>query len=759
MSVPRNCGGGRFAPRALHPLIAALCLAGAVATPATRIVAQQIVRPTPLEPHMPHATRPMAGAPSSVRIVDGLTGQPVPGAFLFVVEEAEVPPRGETTTRHHVRADRAGFARLDSDPQSWLLVEAAGYAPAMELGGAWDDRIVRLVPGVDVPIALRDYLDRPVVKGRVGFCMGCGHTPDVRVARTDEFGIGWLRGIDPGPTFEDGSTILDLYPLASGMDGDYDSFDWLPGDGPVHVRRAYRPDLAARFVDAAGQPLAGLIVRQYERHRGPVARTDEEGWFRMVSPMASRTVVVLRPDNPQPLLELDIPSMPMTIHVPPPRDLAGDPAEAPADETLLVRVEDFETGDPISDAVVYATAARPTSDSASDATRTGSGGRAELEVPRGQVVLTAGGITSWRGESRPSGFERTEIVIDVDGPSDADHPTRLRLRAQPVRRVEVRGLGESGGAALTSTEGEWQLDPTGTDVPVPVTAPAGVRLWSHGRELVWPLEPSDEALVLQWPTPTAVAGRMVDREGRGVRGTVTLANYHTQPVETDDDGTFLIRTCGEGGALLRLGPADPRYATAYHFVTVPEFARDWNGIDPGEGATLVVGPVTVRELDAAPLRVLDAQGAPLDGRDALLWRPGLARRAPLRAGAWEDLVPQAGDWVVVEPPDIVPPGNENPAVAEVGVRLRQQLQGPGPWVLREHPTQLRLSLVDVAGRAVEGGHVYVADHYFQMSGSTLTLRGLAPGRHTIAVYQTSHGAGTVDVEVGPGATAARVVLD
>ena len=77
--------------------------------------------------------------------------------------------------------------------------------------------------------------------------------------------------------------IQDLYPLASGLSGDYHSLDWLPGDDAQVLIAEPRHDVEGIVLDAEGRPVVGAPVGAHGRHRGPWTLTDDKGQFRLVS--------------------------------------------------------------------------------------------------------------------------------------------------------------------------------------------------------------------------------------------------------------------------------------------------------------------------------------------------------------------------------------------------------------------------------------------------------------------------------------------
>ena len=212
-------------------------------------------------------------------VVDGITGRPIPGAEVLLLAEATTPIAAELPIAMRFVADDDGLVtgRVDAGaagyrPWSWICARADGYGQRMAMG-TFDDPVVRLNPGSVVPIQVRDWRDQPVADALVGFCSGCGHTPDLTYGRTSRDGSLTLTGVDLK------AGIADFYVVHEELDMGYLSPDWTPGRAPLVLRTG--PGLAHRgvVVDAQGAPVAGVAVGTSTVHRGPWARTGQDGSF------------------------------------------------------------------------------------------------------------------------------------------------------------------------------------------------------------------------------------------------------------------------------------------------------------------------------------------------------------------------------------------------------------------------------------------------------------------------------------------------
>ncbi|MFT4513532.1 MAG: hypothetical protein ACI91B_002235 [Planctomycetota bacterium] len=215
------------------------------------------------------------------RIVDGLTGQAIPAAEVLLIGESAHPMRGEFWSQMRGVADADGFVhmRVDAGAQGyekwhWVCVRAKGYGPRVAMG-SFENAIVRLNPAVTLPVQVLDWLDRPVADALVGFCGGCGHTPDLVHGRTNALGVVQLPDVDLFGGFAD--LYVEHPELALG----YDSVWWVPGEGPAALRVGPGMASIGNLFDELGKPIAGAYVGCMGVHRGPWTRTAADGSFRL----------------------------------------------------------------------------------------------------------------------------------------------------------------------------------------------------------------------------------------------------------------------------------------------------------------------------------------------------------------------------------------------------------------------------------------------------------------------------------------------
>ncbi|MHC5021776.1 MAG: carboxypeptidase-like regulatory domain-containing protein [Planctomycetota bacterium] len=213
-----------------------------------------------------------------VKVVDAESGRPIAGVRGSVTAE-QLYPIPSMPFRPY-RSDVSGpdgwvRLRVDGVPGvgTWIYFEAEGYAAVgeMEPGG----RAQALERGRDLWLEIRDRYDRPMAGAQVDWHLGCGHTPAVAMAHADAQGRLWLRGVDPHSA--------EGWLAAAGVESDYvPTGDWRPGEPPIVVRHDFSRPHVGRVVDEHGTPLAGAFVGCSNRHRGPWARTDAQGRFRLI---------------------------------------------------------------------------------------------------------------------------------------------------------------------------------------------------------------------------------------------------------------------------------------------------------------------------------------------------------------------------------------------------------------------------------------------------------------------------------------------
>ncbi len=210
-------------------------------------------------------------------VVDDLTGEPIAGAEVFLVEESETPLCGEFWFTRRGVTGPDGVLRIPiGDIQGQWHFAVLKHPRHGTCTMPYRPEVWRVGRPCDVPVLVRDWRGQPAPGARIGFCGSCGHGPDLALAVADEEGIAVLRGIDPH------NHIADVYVQHPGLGLGYDSLWWHPGDPPVVVECDFAPAKTGRVVDHLGRSLAGAFVSAPDVHRGPWARTGAEGEFTLL---------------------------------------------------------------------------------------------------------------------------------------------------------------------------------------------------------------------------------------------------------------------------------------------------------------------------------------------------------------------------------------------------------------------------------------------------------------------------------------------
>lgn len=516
-------------------------------------------------------------APLLTRLVDDLSGEPIAGGEVFLVRESKTPIAGEFWFTYRGKSDADGFVRIPRPgalPWHWQVMKHPQLGVAER--SDYVEPIWRIGRTFDVPLEVQDWAGRPAAGARIGFCGGCGHSPDIANTTAAANGFAVLRGIDPQ------QDIRDLYVQHPGLNVYYDSVRWRPGEPPMVVRCGFGPVLSGTVVDFGGKPVAGAFVRGGGFHRGPWGKTAADGTFTILgcAPNESPNQVVL-PDGREVYFQARSRS-PVTLRLNDPAD--GDnegTVEMPAETAVPLplpprRVRVQVDGAPSAEThldVHYPGMPEPTADDV------------DIEIPaNGPFVLTvrAGGLDG--------AHERRFTFAD-----GAAVPDRLVVRWVPDVRVvgravdamgkplSVRARWRSRWSDDADDQGKWIARPEGIDV---VAEAAGWALLevqpqdaSGGRRLAWVLLPEP------------------GQQERVDLGTVVVG------------APARLHVVDAGGAPLpaaRVSFARPGWQEVGQSLRWPLAADgSWSGPDLREGDTIVVQ----RDAPAVPFRtVLQGEG-------------------------------------------------------------------------------------------------------------------------------------------------------
>lgn len=285
--------------------------------------------------------------PYLTRLVDDLDGTPIAGADVYLVPESNHPIAGEFWFSHRGTSDAEGFVRIPQPNlvRGWHLQVMKHPVRGVVARTGDVEPIWRIGRTFDVPLEIRDWADRPAAGALVGFCGGCGHSPDIANATAAANGFAVMRGIDPQ------QDIRDLYVQHPGLQVYYDSVQWRPGEPPMIVRCRYGPVLRGTVVDDRGEPVAGAFVRGGGFHRGPWGKTAADGSFtilgcepgdethHVVLPNGRDVYFDVRGENPYPVT-LRLPDLTdPEVHDGTVEVTVAEPEPAPTLRRLRVQVE------------------------------------------------------------------------------------------------------------------------------------------------------------------------------------------------------------------------------------------------------------------------------------------------------------------------------------------------------------------------------------------------------------------------------------
>jgi len=607
----------------------------------------------------PGATATGSG-PYLTRLVDDLSGEPIAGAEVFLVAESDHPIAGEFWFTHRGVSEADGFVRIPQPDgkRGWYWQVMKHPTLGVAERGDHVAPIWRLGRTFDVPLEVQDWAGRPAGGARIGFCGGCGHSPDIATATAAANGFAVLRGIDPQ------QGIADLYVQHPGLHFFYDSVRWRPGEPPMVVQCAFGPAQTGRVVDHDGQPVAGAFVCGGGKHRGPWARTAADGSFtvlgarpddypfKVVTPTGRDVYFDVHGPDPYPVT-LRLPDLgDPAVHHGPVETTANPPAVPPQTRRVRVLVEDAPT-EVVSLTVYYP--GQPDG---------GGEDPAEVEVPVGApFVLTVTEDAEQRAEEREFPFADGAAVPD---PLVVRWPRQARVSGRAVdaagapiaARVRWRDSWSDG-----DDDSPWHAAAAGFEVAADVER--GWQLFevaTTGQEppsrLLWVLVPGyggrvDLGDVVVGRSPQlrvldANGAPLPDAEVSFARpGWQEVGDTHGWPV--DEGGAWLGPDLREGDAVVV-----QRGGSVLPFRTVLRGAGPWTIVPPAGALDLdIVAP------DGTPLAaavvVGDHCAEANEGRVALRGLPHGAMRcyvsAPGHRSAIVDAtIPSAGGLLRVELP-------------------------------------------------------------------------------------------------------------
>lgn len=652
------------------------------------------------------------------RVLAAGTGAPIAGARVGAVAEAEHPLPGVSTPLRTETSDADGWVRLRIDdirePAAWLYVGAEGREPRAEFRFSGEGTIW-LRPACDIPVVLRDPLDRPVAGALLDTLLGCGHTPSVRLDRTDADGRATVPRVEGQLWLVHAGLVTDYLHL-----GDW---GWEPGDPPVVLRPDPAADVEGIVVEADGRRAAGLWVgcRQH-RHRGPWTRTDAQGRFLLTGVPPGEWLWVEREERPEPAAAVFEPppaGVVRWIRLPAPgAEQAEDPDDpAPADPAADVTVAPVdEAGSPVTGVTVLAVRE---SDAWTQRVRLPDPGPgaapdavwpATLRLPPGRYAVR---VETGLGPFAPA-------QIDLEVAAGETREVRVPLARRPTVAVSLTGAPPDVRVTLATEAAERDVTAAILDgAPVPVPEVASVlRVRAHGRTLTLSvlLARAAEPLTIDCGRAPRLRVRIAGPDGAPVPGRVEVRGPGVSSprsglepeVATPDIALDL--PC-EGPATVIVHPISARLASVQHRVVIP-----------GGDAVLDLGEVRCPTRASRTLRVLARDGAPAAGY-GLGWMVHGASRS------WS----LSGTNACVADADGPPTGELLRIDREGFLPLLVTLTHEGPWTLRWPAGTVRVTAADADGAPrTEFTALLDGEERWTDSGFA-EFAGVAAGPHVLVV--------------------------
>jgi len=647
-------------------------------------------------------------------VVDAITGLPIEGVRVsaHIEPHCAIPDRWEPERTVKTGAD--GWARMpledlpDGDIDWWFYI-ADGYAPYAHFSTLMEFPI-RLRKGVNVPIEVRDHLERPIADVKVGLILGCGHTPNVRRATTDADGRAVLPNVTPGKG--------ELWPLKLGFEADYVDLDaWRPGWPPMVARIEPGMTLVGQVTDHLSRPLANAFVGAPGCHRGPWTRADDQGRFQLAGADFGSNIYVRAADGEFADHEVVI-SGPVASGLFRVIRSTQDPDDV--DELigrkLGVQIDLFSEGQPVD-----AASARLVRDS-DGMTFSGvadSEGLVRLKCPTGRYRVftrSPSGLEAWAEHETP-------FVVRKGG-------ERQRIAMVPLQSVRFALDGwkapRYSSVELVGEEGLIEME-TGAPMTIPKGFPLRVRIGLAGRSPTFvDVRPDARGRCAVPAVPTrriTIALRSPD--GEPSLGWVTVLTRERQaPPSTSDteEGASAGHTVEveTGQDLIAYAvPKDPKLAAVAVALILPA--------PPANAVTIVFDR-------RAPVLTVEPPTWANDAHPELLVR---------HDGFTEEAIgTRIRDGFLA-----IPKGAQVRATLADGPPRAINLDGDGPWTLAWPATPLIVNANTTDGQPIPRFEVFIGDQQWIGTNGVATIRGLTLGKHTVHVAAETRRSRTLEIRI------------
>ena len=220
---------------------------------------------------------------AAILVRDAATGEPLRGALVRQHDEHVPTPDGRwAPLATELRTDEYGLAwkRMPEGSQGghWVA-QAVGYAPASVFWGS--NHTFELRRGRTVRSRIVGLDGQPVAGVRVGYQIGCPHSPVLRTADTDARGIATFVGVDDG-------MYSYRHPGLAGSLASPKQEAYLP---PYVTYARPGGSVTGRILLADGRPAAGGVAAGADAY-GSLAPIAEDGSFRLPSVAAGANLSV-----------------------------------------------------------------------------------------------------------------------------------------------------------------------------------------------------------------------------------------------------------------------------------------------------------------------------------------------------------------------------------------------------------------------------------------------------------------------------------
>ncbi len=684
------------------------------------------------------------------RVVDDLTGEPLPGATAAFEEGSEHPVTGLVPAARTGIADAEGWVRIRGDDFGaeptwvgafWTYVEAAGHAGLAVENGRIDGEF-RLGRAHDVVVEVRDAFDRPLAGATIGVrgSNTCGHNPDQRVAVSDREGRAVLHGL--GLDGDDGETrTWEAWIVGEGIRSTYHEiavpvYPSSPRMLPQILRHGPSAPIEGTVLDSEGRPVRGAHVGARGLHRGPWTVTDSSGAFRLVGAERFCEVTVESDDAERGTSEAGFTAPPpgprWIVRLPPP----GKDLPSPPTFDVEIRLLDAKTKEAIEGDLVPVVAVRD-----GDGWTVLNPAKPGIDLPSGSwTVFAGGGVSAW-----------AQASARVDVKDERPPALTIEVTRNPGVRVACEDDPAKVSVWLVSASDERMVDPSewkAGAVPVPVggecvfRVQGGSRTWDAGPEATFvpiPLDrggPDAKPIRLRALPPLVVHARLVTPDGKPTAGWLTPDLERTRGVRYEDwdpaeparsEPTTQAYAEREVGVLVI--PEDPALLPQVVTVRIPAGTVDGLQVDAG---TVRLWPRGDRRLT-----VLGRDGKPHPNAEVRIIRDGIARHVPPSDDPIIDprLLPlAAGDLVEVTARWDIWKHSARP--------VRKRLEGSGPWTIRDDlpATSIALEAADEAGKPIDAtlvidGKAYEGAPVVDDEGvrRPFEVEGVDVGPHRVAV--------------------------